>query len=154
VSGRDLEIRDNASANKPIMITPKLDELPVYVHEGTILPIAPVTQSTMEKPDGPLTLRVYPGQECKGTLYEDDGKSFNFRKGEYLRMKFSCFEQPDGRLALHIGAHEGSFKPWWQTIRIEAYGWTPKQRDKWRQEDGRWVTVIPDQLNGTDLIFH
>ena len=56
----DLEQRDKVLAQKPLSITPKLDELPVYVRGGTILPIAPLTQSTAEEPVGPLTLRVFP----------------------------------------------------------------------------------------------
>jgi alpha-glucosidase len=34
-----------ALATKPLIIHPKLDVLPVYVREGSILPMQPVTQS-------------------------------------------------------------------------------------------------------------
>ena len=40
----DLEQRDKVIAQKPLMVTPKLDQLPVYVRGGTILPIAPLTE--------------------------------------------------------------------------------------------------------------
>jgi len=42
-----------------LRVTPSVDVLPVYVREGAILPIAPLTQSTKETPQGALTLRVY-----------------------------------------------------------------------------------------------
>ncbi len=61
---RDLEVHD-PQALSPLMVAPKLDELPMYVRAGTILPMAPVVQSTMEKPDGPLTLRVFPQQPAR-----------------------------------------------------------------------------------------
>jgi hypothetical protein len=43
------------------------------VREGTILPIAPLVQSTNEKPQVPLTLRIYAGNDCVGHIYVDDG---------------------------------------------------------------------------------
>ena len=120
---RDLEIRDAAAtALKPIMITPTLDQLPVYVREGSILPMAPLTQSTDEKPNGPLTLRVFPGEHCAGDVYQDDGKSYDFRKGAYLRQHFTCATAANGSLTLDIAAREGSWKPWWASYRVEIVG--------------------------------
>jgi len=50
-----------APAPNPVLVHPALDTLPVYVREGSILPMQPLTQSTNETPKGPLLLRVYPG---------------------------------------------------------------------------------------------
>ena len=104
--------------------TPKLDRLPVYVRGGSILPMAPLVESTDETPAGPLTLRVYAGEPCAGSLYEDDGRTFAYRRGVYLRMKFRC-EVSAERLRITIGAWEGSWPAWWKQIRLEVYGWTP-----------------------------
>src|SRR5258708_6204233 len=101
---------------------PRLDTLPVFVREGTILPIQPLTQSTSDLPQGPLTLRVYPGRDCQGSLYQDDGTTMEYQRGQYLRMQFSC-QQTANSVKLHIGAHEGSYQPWWKQLRIEVYGW-------------------------------
>ena len=115
---RDLEIRDPTLAGtKPILLNPAPAELPVYVREGSILPISPLVQSTEEKPSGPLTLRVFPGDNCHGELYQDDGKSYDFRKGAFLRLKFSCMVNADGSVAVNIAGREGSFKPWWSAYR-------------------------------------
>jgi len=107
---------------KPIVIEPKLDTLPVFVREGAIIPMQPLTQSTEETPRGPLTLRVYPGKECYGSLYADDGKTFAYQRGEFLRLDFSCKTTPDG-LRLHVSERQGKFVPWWQELRVEVYGW-------------------------------
>jgi alpha-glucosidase len=56
----DLEQRDLVLAQKNSTVTPTLEQLPVFIRGGSILPIAPLTQSTSETPAGPLTLRVYP----------------------------------------------------------------------------------------------
>jgi alpha-glucosidase len=76
-------------------------------------------------PQGALTLRVFTGDNCSGELYQDDGKSFAFQKGVYLRMKFSCQVTAEG-LRLKIGSHEGSYPAWWKQVQVEIYGFTPK----------------------------
>jgi alpha-glucosidase len=78
-------------------------------------------QSTSETPQGPLTLRVYPGQDCKGSLYIDDGQSFAYKHGDFLRMEFTCLEKPNG-ITVHIGPHQGSYLPWWKNLQVEVYG--------------------------------
>jgi alpha-glucosidase len=115
-------------------IHPELATLPVYVRGGAILPVAPLVQSTNETPEGPLTLRVYArlngagnvGNECRGSLYLDDGKSYAYLKGESLRMDFSCDATPD-TLRVSIGKHQGTYAPWWKQIRIEIFGWSAKK---------------------------
>jgi alpha-glucosidase len=129
----DLEKRDQLTQMKPVMVTPTLADLPVYVRGGSILPMAPLTQSTEEKPQGPLTLRVFPGihatkESCHGELYLDDGISFNFRKGAYLRRSFTCTEETDGSLTVTLDAAAGSYKPWWNEVRFEIVGWQPASK--------------------------
>ena len=43
--------------------------------------MGPVKQYVDEPGDGPLTLVVYPGADGTSSLYEDDGKSFDYRQG-------------------------------------------------------------------------
>jgi alpha-glucosidase len=109
-----------------LRISPELATLPVFVRAGSILPIAPIVQSTNEIPQGPLTLRVYAGDQCEGALYQDDGKTYAYQHGSYLRMKFSCEKTAEG-MHLKIGPHEGTYPAWWKEIRAEIFGWTPKQ---------------------------
>lgn len=145
----------------PLMIKPTLDVLPVYVRGGSILPIQPLVQSTEEKPKGPLTLRVYTGADCHGTLYQDDGISFKYRKGAYLRMDSTCQITPGG-LQIHVGAHEGSFQPWWNQVSIEVYGWQAKgasvtingrQAALAGSKNGFVSVTIPDRGKGSDLLI-
>ncbi len=105
-------------------VTPSASELPVFVRPGTILPYAPLTQSTQEKPSGPLTLKVYPGPECHGSLYQDDGHSFAYREGKFLRVQYTCRQGVDGSVQIHMGRREGSFPAWWSTLQVEVYGRT------------------------------
>jgi alpha-glucosidase len=109
-------------------IHPEVASLPVFVRSGAILPVAPLMQSTNETPQGPLTLRVYSGDGCAGHLYLDDGKTYAYKTGASLRMDFQCQVTGDG-IRLQIGEHKGSYPAWWQQIRIEIYGWSPRKRE-------------------------
>jgi alpha-glucosidase len=145
-------------------IEPTLEKLPVYVREGAILPMQPLVQSTDETPVGDLTLRVYPGADCRGSLYLDDGKTFAYKRGESLRMNFSCTKRTDG-ISVHIGKHEGSYRPWWKEIRIELYGWsastaqakaprTPASLAAQVDTTRHTATVtVPDDGDGMDIDF-
>jgi alpha-glucosidase (family GH31 glycosyl hydrolase) len=46
-----------------------------------------VKQHAGEKVDEPLSISVYPGADGSFLLYEDDGKSFNYRKGEWMGIQ-------------------------------------------------------------------
>ena len=67
-------------------------------------------------PVGPLTLRVYPsapglntpGETCAGEVYTDDGHSFDFRNGAFVRIHFTCSMAADGSMSVAIGKQEGS----------------------------------------------
>ena len=76
------------------------------------------------KPEGPLTLRVYPptapGEDCRGNLYLDDGISYGFEKGQFLRVEFACRSTAKG-LTVTLSPREGSFDPWWKSVSIEVY---------------------------------
>lgn len=99
--------------------TPRLDRLPVFVRPGAILPRQPLVQSTAQTPKGNLELGVYPGAACAGTLYLDDGVSFGYRRGEYLRQRLSC-----DATSLKFSQREGRYRPWWAGIDIVVHGWT------------------------------
>ena len=103
-------------------IHPPLDTLPVYVRGGSILPLQPLIQSTDETPVGPLELRVYPGPQCSGSLYLDDGHTFRYQHGEFLRQAFRC-ESDGSSVRVNFAAREGSYVPWWKTVEVVIYDW-------------------------------
>ena len=82
-----------------------LETTPLYVRAGAILPFGPVKQYVEEKVDGPLSVSVYPGADGSFLLYEDDGKSFNYRKGEWMGTQM---DWNDARRALTLRLATGS----------------------------------------------
>jgi alpha-glucosidase len=106
----------------PRQIHPALETMPVYARGGSIIPMQPVVQNTEEIPGGPLELRVYPGDQCGGALYLDDGHTFDYQHGKYLRQSLTC--QSDTKsLRLTFHAREGSYTPWWKLIEVVIYDW-------------------------------
>jgi alpha-glucosidase len=121
--GSTIDVKDmDATTPHQIPVTPRLDQLPVYVRAGSILPHQSLVQSTDETPTGPLQLDVYPGSDCHGSVYTDDGHSFAFRSGAYSRTGLSCVVGADKSVTVTIGKPEGGYQPWWHEYRVVVHG--------------------------------
>jgi len=71
-----------------------LERIPVFVRAGAVMPTGPTMRYVGERPRDPLTLHVYPpsgSEEQTSLLYEDDGRTYGFREGEYLLTRFVAF---------------------------------------------------------------
>lgn len=66
-----------------------LETMPLFIRAGSILPLGPVKQYTNEKVDEPLSITIYPGADGSFLLYEDDGCSFNYRRGEWMGVQMA-----------------------------------------------------------------
>jgi len=96
---------ERAEGGREIARDVGLDTMPLYVRSGAILPLGPVKQYTSEKVDAPLSVTLYPGADGSFLLYEDDGKSFNYRKGDWTGIKMAW---NDSRRVLSLHLAEGS----------------------------------------------
>ena len=162
---------DNAAIAQPeVHIHRTLETLPVFVRAGSIVPEQPLVQSTDEKPVGPLTLRVYPpttlGADCEGSLYLDDGVSYDFKEGDYLRVQFACRLSAQG-LIVTVAPRQGDFQPWWKLLSIEVYGVTKPYAGatvtaldrpgaapistNFDAEHHRVTALVPDNAQGLEL---
>jgi alpha-D-xyloside xylohydrolase len=82
------------------------ERIPLFVREGTILPIGPDIQYTDQKPADPLTIFVYSGKNGDFTLYEDEGTNYNYEKGFFSTIRF-VFSHLNNELT--IEARKGDF---------------------------------------------
>ena len=82
-----------------------LATIPLYVRAGAVLPLDPVRQYTGEPVEGPLTLWVHPGADGRASLYEDDGSTFDYRSGDFMRV---AMEWNDRRRVLGVRLAAGS----------------------------------------------
>jgi alpha-D-xyloside xylohydrolase len=81
--------------------------MPVLVKAGAIVPVGPLTQYVDEKPDAPITLVVYTGADGKFSLYEDDGVSNAYLRGEASRIPLSYNDRTG---VVTIGERAGQYK--------------------------------------------
>jgi len=91
---------------KVVSKTP-LDQIPVFVKAGSILPIGPSVQFAGEKKWNDLEIRVYPGANGDFTLYEDENDNYNYEKGQYSEI---TFHWDDKQRTLSIGKRQGAFE--------------------------------------------
>jgi len=83
----DFWTNDRIEGGREISRSVDLETIPLYVAAGTVLPLGPVKQHTDEKVDQALSISIYPGADGSFLLYEDDGRSFNYRKGEWMGIR-------------------------------------------------------------------
>ena len=57
----ELKEQDNKEMKGKLHLNPKLDEIPVFVRAGSIIPRQPLVQNTSETPNGPFELRGIQG---------------------------------------------------------------------------------------------
>ncbi len=126
-SGPVLSASQAAGAGGPaatvISETPRLDHLPVFVRAGSIIPRQALVQTTAQTPSGPLELHVYPGPDCRGDLYDDDGATLGYARGRFFRQALTCAEGADGALTVSFARAEGAAAPWWRELLVVVHGW-------------------------------
>ena len=65
-----------------------LEEIPLYIKAGAILPMGRVVQSTSEEQKSIIEIRVYEGENGTFELYEDEGDNYNYETGNYTIIPF------------------------------------------------------------------
>jgi len=70
------------------------------------VPLGPVKQHTGEAADEPLRLLIYPGRDAAFLLYEDDGRSFDYRNGQWMGIQLE-WREASRRLSARSLVFEG-----------------------------------------------
>jgi alpha-D-xyloside xylohydrolase len=69
--------------NREYEITTELDQLPLYVRQGTLLPLAAPVPYVDAQTVFDLHCKVYGAPSATFLLLEDDGISYDFQKGQF-----------------------------------------------------------------------
>jgi alpha-D-xyloside xylohydrolase len=101
-----------------------LEHMPLFVKAGAILPTGPELQYTSEKKADPLTLYVYTGANGAFDLYEDEGLTNDYQKGQYTIIPFSY---DDASQTLKIGERKGTYAGMPERRTIEIV-WVSKEQ--------------------------
>ncbi|MGY1410877.1 TIM-barrel domain-containing protein [Luteimonas sp. A611] len=102
----DFETGKRFDGGQTITADAPLQRMPLFVRAGSIVPRTVVQQYVDEKPDAPLTIEVYTGADGSFSLYEDNGRSYGYERGESARIPLA-WDEKKGELS--IGAREGEY---------------------------------------------
>ena len=89
-----------------VMAAAPRETLPLFVRAGSIVPMGPAMEFSSQSAANPIELRVYPGADADFTLYEDDGLTYDYEKGDYSTIPIRW---DDAGQTLTLGARHGSF---------------------------------------------
>jgi alpha-D-xyloside xylohydrolase len=95
----------NYRGGQSVVADAPLDRIPIFVREGSIVPLGPLVQSASDFAD-PLDIRVYRGKDADFLLYEDAGDGYAYEHGERATIRLHW---DDRRNTLSIGDRSGSF---------------------------------------------
>lgn len=105
------------AGGQTIVADAPFDKIPVFVPEGSILPVGPEMEWSDQKKAELIDLYVYAGKDGSYTLYEDEGTNYNYEKGKYAMIDF---KYNDAQKTLTIGARKGSFDGMLQKRRFNV----------------------------------
>ncbi len=114
----DFWTNDGVEGSREINRAVDLETMPLFVAAGTILPFGPIKQYTSEETVQPLSISIYPGADGSFLLYEDDGRSFDYRRGQWMGTRLSW---NDARRTLTLSLEPGSrmLGPLQRTISVK-----------------------------------
>lgn len=91
-----------------------LPTMPIYVRAGAIIPFDPIRQHTGQKLKEPTTLKIYQGADGDYLLYDDDGISLGYLKGESVQTRIQWNDKAR-RLIIEPQAGQGTDR----TFKVE-----------------------------------
>jgi alpha-glucosidase len=140
-----------------------IDQTPVYLKAGVIVPMQPPMRYTGEKPVDPLIVNVWPlapGMSSSYSVYEDSGVAVEYQRGVFARTPIKATQTGD-TLKVEIGPVEGSYPGMMRTrayeLRLPA-DWPPETvtvngvpvkragvtgKGGWSFEGNTLTTVVP-----------
>src|ERR1017187_4693379 len=140
-----------------------IEQTPVYLKAGAIVPMQPAMLYTGEKPVDPLIVNVWPlqsGGSSSYSVYEDSGVAVEYQHGVFAKTPIMATQTGD-TLLVEIGPVEGSYPGMmkarsyrlkltadWPPASVTVNGTSIKQADAtgkggWSFEGNTLTTVIP-----------
>lgn len=114
-----------------------LDEIPVFVKKGSIIPLMPVMQFIGEDQNYPLVLEVFPSstnRNARFTVYEDDGESNAYKEDVFLQREFQCASKEEeyilNCITRNSNGYRGKERDLFYVLHLEEKPASVRQADK------------------------
>ena len=93
----DFETGEQFAGGQIINISAGLEKLPIFVREGGIIPMMPVMPHAPKTGEAvPLEILHYGNKSGSFKLYDDDGETFDYEKGDYRWLTLEVKVSEDG----------------------------------------------------------
>ncbi|SHG47370.1 glycoside hydrolase family 31 protein [Ornithinibacillus halophilus] len=105
------------------LIHAELEDLPIFVKQGSAI-IKGEWISNKEKTPKHVSMDIYAGysgENYQFTYYDDDGETFDYENGSYLKLDIEVISNKD-KLVVNVINKKGDFKPRYQEIDINVIG--------------------------------
>jgi alpha-glucosidase len=86
------------------------NRIPVLVRPGAIIPMAPDMANTAVGKWDPITVQIFPSGVSNFSMFQDDGRTFNYRKGDDTITRFQSV-QSGARVQFTISTSNRKFVP-------------------------------------------
>ncbi len=147
-----------------------IEQTPVYLKAGAIVPMQPPMRYTGEKPVDPLIVNVWPlkpGATSTYSVYEDSGASVEYQHGVFARTPIQASQAGD-TLRVEIGPAEGTYPGMpstrgyelrlpadWPPVSVTVNGTQiahadPTGKGGWSFEGNTLTTVVPVPAGSVD----
>lgn len=103
-----------------ILAEAPLEQMPLYVRAGSIIPMRSVMQYVDERPLDLLRVRIWKGTG-EFTLYEDDGQTFEYKTGAFCTTSYRVCSGGQ-ETVVTIDKREGGFSPTTREVIVELVG--------------------------------
>lgn len=101
---------------KEINVAAPMNDLPVFIKAGAIIPMQTPVEYTSQKGDGILELNIWFGKNKNNfTYYEDDGSTFKYQDGSYYTRNISWDPQEK---VIKLNKKEGDFVSKFQQVKL------------------------------------
>lgn len=106
-----------------------LNEIPVFVRAGAVIPMAPKMEYSEQKPVDPLILTVMPGPSGETRVYADQGNSLGYKSNEFSWTAVKQSRQSD-TVTVEVSPVEGGYPgmPQERAYEFRLFGVFPPKR--------------------------
>eukprot|EP00826_Nyctotherus_ovalis_P048021 TRINITY_DN5617_c0_g1_i11.p1 TRINITY_DN5617_c0_g1~~TRINITY_DN5617_c0_g1_i11.p1 ORF type:complete len:414 (-),score=113.90 TRINITY_DN5617_c0_g1_i11:145-1386(-) len=150
----DFSTGERKEPGEHVYVAEKLDNIPVFVKGGSIIPLCVVTSiaSTQQLKEVPIALLIaLKGGEAQGYLYLDDGETVKHKAGEFTIFKF---EFKAGKLVATIPKNGYNVLGYYKKITILGIHKTPNGAEVKGKEKAVEHISCEEKIGRVDINFY
>ncbi|WP_164667986.1 glycoside hydrolase family 31 protein [Virgibacillus doumboii] len=139
----DMETGAGYQGEQTHLIHAELDQLPIFVKRGTAIMQTEWTSNTDKSPKD-LNLHVYAGENNESyqfTFYDDDGETFAFENGLFLRIAIEVKSTADA-VTVNTAEHSGDYLPAYDKIKVHVHGLDDSQEVILNNSDNTAISLV------------